>query len=284
MSIFDKISKNINMGSSADRLIRMSEEEKIIQYKEDYYSYGYATLFDFVDKFCFNTWQHRNECVDVSDFLNVLKYEKIKQNAHVKSESLLELIELIYNFWLLAFTTIHEHSDKATGIGNFDHLKKVMEDLVEKHNYVIELLDNNTMVRVVPNKPEVEATVEILPDDIGFDTVMYNHTSLKGNLSEKKRILVELGRELEPCRDDLKNEDKVLEDDIFCMLNNLDIRHNNTSEEDEKQFKLVVANMSDEEIEEWYDDLYEMMLIGFLLVKNIDRKERVKELRGKMKK
>lgn len=281
--IFDKVSRNINMGSSADRLIKMSEEEEIIKYKKSYYSYGYATLFDFVDNFCFNTWKHRNECVDVSDFLNVLDYEEIKQNAHTKSESLLELVELIYNFWLLAFTATYEHSNSVTGVANFHHLKKVMDDLVEKHNYVVELLDDNTMVRIVPNKPEVNAVAEKLPDDAGIDTVMYNHSSLKGNLSEKRRILIELGKKLEPQRDKLKNENRDLEDDIFCMLNNLDIRHNNTSEVDEKQFKPVVANMSEEEIEEWYDDLYEMILIAFLLVRNIDRKKKVKELRDRMK-
>ena len=159
-----------------------------------------------------------------------------------------------------------------------------MDDLIEKHNYTAKFFDNNTMVKIVPNKPEVEAVVETLPENVGVDTIMYNHSSVKGNLSEKERILVELGRELEAQRDDLKNEDKDLEDDIFCLLNNLDIRHNNTSEEYKKQFRLVVANMSDEEKEKWYDDLYEMMVIGFLLVKNIDRRERVKELRGKMKK
>ena len=97
MNIFDKLSSNINMGSSVDRLIKMSQEEKIVKYKEKNSYYKSATLFDFVNEFCFKGWKHRGECLDVSDFLKELKYNEIKYNAHTDRESLLELIELIRN-------------------------------------------------------------------------------------------------------------------------------------------------------------------------------------------
>ena len=279
--IFDIVAKKIDIEGEVERLIKMTQEEKVIKYDGDLVHDYYYTLFEFVDKYSFKKWKHRDHCIDMTDYLNTLDYYEKEEDAFLNSESLLLVIELMYNFWMQAFMYIKTHS-YFEGVNNFNHLKKVMDDLVEKHNYMIKLLDDNTMIKVVPNKPEVDAAVEMLPDKVGFDTVMFNHSSLKGDLAEKKRILIELGKELEPIRDKLKNEKKDLEDDIFCMLNNMDIRHNNTSEDDQKQFKSVVANMNDKQIEEWYDELYEMMLLGFLTVKNIDRKERVKVLRKKM--
>ena len=279
--IFDLVSKRIDTEDEVERLITMTQEEKIIKNGEDYVRDYYYTLFEFVGKYTFKMWKHRDHCISISDYLEVLDYYEIEEEAITNTESLLLVIELMYNFWMQAFVYIETH-DYYEGVNNFYHLKTVMDDLVEKHNYKVELYDDNTMVKVVPNKPGVDGVVEMLPDKLSFDTVMYNHSSLKGDIAGKKKILVELGRELEAHRDKLEKENSDLEDDIFCLLNNLDLRHNNTSEKDKKQFKIVVANMNEMEIEKWYDELYEMMLLGFLTVKNIDRKEKVKELRSKM--
>ena len=280
--IFDLVSKRIDIEDEVERLITMTQEEKIIKNGEDYMRDYYYTLFEFVGKYTFKMWRHRDHCVDMTDYLKVLEYYEMEEEAISNTETLLLVIELMYNFWMQAFMYIETH-DYFEGVNNFYHLKTVLDDLVEKHNHKVELLDDNRMVKVVPNKPGVDEVVEILPDNVGFDTVMFNHSSLKANLPEKRKILIELGKVLEPQRDILKKENKDLEDDIFCMLNSMDIRHNNTSEADEKQYRSVVADMNEREIEEWYNELYEMMLLGFLTLKNINRKDKVKELRNKMR-
>ena len=58
----------------------------------------------------------------------------------------------------------------------------------------------------------------------------------------KKQILLALGSELEPKRRELEKRNKQLSEDIFFMLNNLNLRHNNRSKKD-KNYKAYVANM-----------------------------------------
>ena len=66
------------------------------------------------------------------------------------------------------------------------------------------------------------------------------------------------------------------------MLNNLNIRHNNRSKKDKSKYKEYVANMSKTRLEKWYDELYQMMLLAFLLLDNIERKKKVSELKSKI--
>lgn len=41
----------------------------------------------------------------------------------------------------------------------------------------------------------------------------------------------------------------------------------------------MVADMGAEEIEKWYDDIYQMCLLAFLELDHLDRKNRVKQLK-----
>ena len=53
-------------------------------------------------------------------------------------------------------------------------------------------------------------------------------------------------------RNILKGINKSLESDIFYILNNYNIRHNNIAE-DTPKYRNIVANMSDKEIVKIYD-------------------------------
>ena len=99
-----------------------------------------------------------------------------------------------------------------------------------------------------------------------------------GDIEAKKSILLSMGAELEPLRGNMNTKDKDNEDLIFFMLNNMNLRHNNVTEGDSK-YKEGVALMPEEELEGWYDELYQMMLLAFLQLDNKERIERVKELK-----
>ena len=61
---------------------------------------------------------------------------------------------------------------------------------------------------------------------------------------------------------------------LFLMNMNL-IRHNNKSGKNKKE---LVAQMSDEELESWYDELYQLLLFCVLIKDNKERKDKVDEL------
>lgn len=277
-SIFDIVADNIDMESDTFRLTTMMENEKTLcLWRNTYYS-----IFKFVDEYCFQDWEYRNHFINVNDFLEALDYATLIKDAIHDIEAHLTLVELFYNFWNLAYNKFEDEEFKKNlqWCGNFYHLKDVMDDILEEHNHTVYAAEDKDYFIVIEDKPEVTATAEIMPTAaLSFDIIRYNHRSLKGELDFKKAILVSLGAELEPKRKTLQGVNRQLSEDIFFMLNNMNVRHNNCVKEDAGKYKEYVANMSAEEMENWYDELYQMILLAFLLLDNIERISNVKDLK-----
>ena len=275
-SIFDIASASINISNEVDRIVSMSAKEKST------YSPPYdLTLFEFIDKCCFRDWSYRGHFVNVVDFLETVNYNEIKKDAkNGDTDAFMTLIELTYNFWNLAYRDIMDKDSQNGWNNNFFHLRDVMLDNLEKYNHKAYI--ENERILIIEDKPEVTAVVEIIEQDLAIDIIRYNHRSLQGEIELKKKILISLGSELEPKRKELQALNKQLSEDIFFMLNNLNVRHNNRSKKDIAKYKEHVAKMTKARLEKWYDELYQMMLLAFLLLDNVDRTANVKELKEKI--
>lgn len=88
-----------------------------------------------------------------------------------------------------------------------------------------------------------------------------------------------MGAELEPKRNVLKGINQSLERNIFFMLNNLNLRHNNCAERD-KNYKKAVASMTPMDLEHWYDELYQMILLANLELENSKRLHDIDSLKN----
>lgn len=274
-NIFEIASASINISNEVDRIVTMS-----IQEKNTYSPPWNRTLFEFVDERCFKEWSYRGHFVDVKDFLESVDYNEIKKAAkNGDVDAFMTLIELTYNFWHLANEDISDERTRSGWHDNFYHLEDVMLDNLEKYNHKAYI--DGERVLIIEDKPEVTAVAEIVEQDLAIDIIRYNHRSLQGELDLKKTILLSLGAELEPRRKELQVLNKQLSEDIFFMLNNLNVRHNNRSKKD-KNYKEYVAKMRKDRLEKWYDELYQMMLLAFLLLDNVERTANVKELKDKI--
>ena len=279
-SIFDIVSEKVDLKSDVHRILQVVKLEKALCVDK----YSYLTILKFVDDYCFVEWAHRGHFIHVKDFLDALDFEKLTKQAEVDSEALLTFIELVYNFW---FISCQKFDDKEKGYelqwcGNFYHLKDIMDDILDQYNHIALTNEDRDCILIVENKKEVTAVAEILPTELAFDTIKYNHRSLQGKIELKKSILISLGAELEPKRKDLQSLNKQLSEDIFFILNNLNIRHNNRSRKDKAKYKEYVAKMTKKQLEKWYDELYQMILLAFLLLDNVNRTSKVKDLKDKI--
>lgn len=279
-SIFDIVSEKTDIKSEIHRIIYVAKIEKNLCID----GYSYITIFNFVNEYCFHEWTHRGHYIHVDDLLKTLDFEGLIKKAETDVQALLTFIELVYNFWYLAY---RKFDDKEKGFqlqwcGNFYHLKDIMDDILEQYNHIVYTNEDNDCVLVVEDKREVTAVAEILPEKLAFDTIKYNHKLLQGDIELKKSILISLGAELEPRRKELKNLNNQLSEDIFFMLNSINIRHNNRSKKDKSKYKECVAKMTKKQLEKWYDELYQMILLAFLLLDNVDRTKKVKELKDKI--
>lgn len=159
-----------------------------------------------------------------------------------------------------------------------EYLRHV-EILAEKIGFM--LYEKEGLFELVPIDQAAISVSEII-DDISYRVIEYNHQSMRGDIEGKKAILIELAGKLEPLRSQLKNTDKTLEDDLFMLLNNLNIRHNNI-EKGSSKYIPYIAEMDRDDLEKWYDDIYQMCLLAFLELDNVDRKKRVDELKKAIK-
>ena len=279
-SIFDLVSENINIEDEVKRILTMAEDEYILCVDE----ISYKKLFKFVDEYCFKYWNYRGHFINVDDYLKALDYTSLKRRASQDVDSLLTIIELIYNFWNLSQQEFDD-SEKGYDLkwsGNYYHLKDVMDDILQQYNHTAFINEDKDCVLIIEDKEVVTATAEILPSAMAFDVIKYNHRSLQGEIELKKAILISMGAELEPKRKELQTINKQLSEDIFFMLNNVNIRHNNRSKKDKAKYKEYIAKMNKTRLEKWYDELYQMMLLAFLLLDNVDRMDKVRELKEKM--
>lgn len=279
-NIFDIASQNTTMASEVGRLITMATKEDTICVN----TYGDKTLFEYFDEYCFEDWMQRGHFVDLDDFLKCIGFDNLKRSATEDVEVFLTLIELIYNVWVLVNVDVANYDKmgyKLEWEGNYYHLKKVMDDILGQYNYTAYVDKKSEKVLVIENTPGVTAVAEIVEPSLALEVIKYNHYTLKGEIELKKSILLKMAQQLEPQRKSLHAIDSKLEDNIFFMFNNLDLRHNNRSAND-KSYKEYVAKMKKRDLEKWYDELYQMVLLAFLLLDNVDRTEKVKELKGKI--
>ena len=66
-----------------------------------------------------------------------------------------------------------------------------------------------------------------MPAPLSYKVIAYNHHSKKGDLENKRQILLALADVLEPQRKILESIDRQFASDLFYVYNNFNIRHNN---------------------------------------------------------
>lgn len=272
-NIFEIMEQKFDLSTELKRIYILFEK------RETVYTFGQAfTLRNYIKSKGFATWRNRGRCIDSDEFLSLLNYKDLWETATKNKQSLFTLIEIIYNFWYIA--QINEGASYAydTYSKDFTLLKKIMDDCLAYYNYKGEYTYEFEQLIVIEDKPEATAVAEIVDNELSYKVLRYNHYILKGDLDAKKDILLALGKDLEPKRKQLHEIDKTLEDNIFFILNNLDIRHNNKIKGD-KYFIQFVFDMDDSTMEGWYDELYQMILLAYLQIDQVDRNNKVKTLK-----
>lgn len=273
-NIFEIVADTFDLSRELVRIKRLFEKETVVYIP---YEFDHSVL-EYVKSAGFSVWKNRGRCVDADDFLSLLGYKKLWQSAESDESDLFLLLEIVYNFWHIVnhrTHTLYSYDDRGR---NFALLKKILDECLAQYNYRGEYFPELEQLIVIEDKPEVTAVAEIVEKEISYKVLRYNHYMLKGDLQAKKDILLALGTDLEPKRKQIQAIDKDLEDGIFYILNNLNLRHNNKSVGD-KNYRQAVADMDDAAIEGWYDELYQMMLLAYLQLDQVARNASVKALK-----
>ena len=225
---------------------------------------------------CFLSFSFRGTCLSLDEFNDLYGFHFQKDPADFKIDDLISLCEYMENL-LMAYQSIplsfpYGYGNARPQLINVQFYLQQIGHVMEKIGYM--QAAQNGLTIFVEKSPAAIAVAEseLIPVDLSYRLISYHHHSMKGQLEEKKSTLVQLASLLEPKRADLKSTDKSLEEDLFYLFNNLNIRHNNMDPADPPKYKSVVAKMNPDELERWYDETYQMCLLAFLQLEHLERK------------
>lgn len=216
----------------------------------------------------------RGTCLSIDEF-NIkygFHFKKDFYNGNETLDDLVNFIEYTYNFVVLL-------SEKANGYGNQVILYKEQIAIIESSIGYMHQFDETSQTYIFVSISEAATAVsEIIDPELSSKVIFYNHHSMKGDLARKRDTLLKLADKLESQRSVLKGINHQLETDVFTLFNSINIRHNN-SDPDGAYYKPYVASWDDDTQEEWYDETYQLILLCFLEIDNIERKKKIKELK-----
>jgi hypothetical protein len=231
---------------------------------------SYIPIEHVVDNNLFFAWKQRYSCLNTVDLKQKLKLSFVS-NGNLNNKIL--CLEYICNMIELINTKLSYPTYQKTK--EFVILEKNIELFLEHINYEKLIIKDEEKVILVPKNPAATAVAEISSKDVAFAILKYHHASLKGQIEEKRKLLLSIANEYEPLLNKPIAGFKEYFDKATNMLNNMNIRHNNKSGKNKKE---LVAQMGDDELESWYDELYQLLLFCVLIKDNKERKDKVDDL------
>lgn len=251
-------------------LICLFKEEKCVWNR-----YSYVSVFEYVDNHYFRSLPFRGSYLNVSALMNDLK---LYDAPFVNLDSLFLLCEFLIA--ILPEEIIKHNADlekQAQVI--FENIFSILE----KTNHKLFEIEENKFIVVENNKAATQAAEIVEDDNVSFDLIKYNHYALKGNLSEKKKILTSIGVYIEPILSNKTFRDsmyKNLLSDTRFVFNNFHIRHNNLTGPKAQEY---TQSLKDDELENWYDKAYDLAIAVIIATECLPVQEELSELKKNYK-
>ena len=230
------------------------------------YPYDYLSIADYIDSHFFDV-PFRDTCTNLKDFERKCGWNFVSRPRNFNLFYLVDLCEFVYNLVYCMDTSDFNFQLWLKKKNVLDQIKKI----IEKIGYIS--ITKNKLTIFVERDAAAVSVAEILPPPVSYRVISYNHRSMKGNIEIKKETLLKFSDLLEPKRDELKRMDEKFTSDLFYMFNNFNLRHNNIDPCLKGKYKKVIAEMPNDKLESWYDEIYQMCLLAFLRIEHIQREK-----------
>lgn len=217
----------------------------------------------------------RGTCISLDDFNDVynLYFERVPSNFDLNY--LLLFCEYTYNL-LIYLNPMNSSGSICMSSPSQIYLQQIYK-VIEEIGYMYSANEKGITI-FTPKLPEAISVSEIIKPEISYKVIEYNHHLLQGDIEKKKAILLVLADQLESRKIELKSINNTLGTNIFILFNNLNIRHDNCGIESPYYIEYI-ANMSQKELEQWYDETYQLSLLAFLELDNVERNRKISELK-----
>lgn len=273
-NIFELLSEKYNIVKEMNKIAELFLSIEITATNPLNFQDGICSIEQLFEWNCFPKWKQRGpylSCAEMKADLN------IPNSFSNNMDDIIRGLEYYINVLRMVDEKLNfSHNMQFSCPPAYPMLLKNIDILLEHLNYEKKVFAQDEKVILVPKNPAATAVAEITDKEhIAFAILKYNHNSLRGDLEGKRQLLLSIANEYEPL---LKNPIDGFTDyfkKATFLLNNLNLRHNNKSGKDKKQF---VVDMPNKELEKWYDELYQLLLFCVLIKDNVKRKKEIEDL------
>ena len=269
-NIFDILKENVNIEVEVETIEELGEEDLIVEGR------NYYSLEEFVDEYCIRDWKNRNRCITCEQIRKKIGISSLDMIMYSEKEILLYLEYMINMIYLV---NNHIKNSFFEIEKEYIYLEENVNGLIDDLGYEPKEFEEKEQVILVEKNSAATAVAEIVEPELAYEVLSYNHHTMKGDIERKQKILKVLADKFEALRPQIKNINGELESNIGFLLNKMNIRHNNLQGKNEIQY---VKHLSKKELEAWYDETYQMLLLAFLEVDNEDRAKKVKQLKAEL--
>lgn len=276
-NIFDLLKDRYNTNNEFRKITELFNS-KLVQQEISSFARRYTnyyTLEEMVEDVFFD-WKGRGSCISCQNMREELEINKIIDDTKRTIDDIIIALEYYKNIFILFINRVAPKLDHYaySYLNSFHMLNPNMDKLLDYLNYEQHVFEKEEMVILIPKNPAATAVAERSSEDTAMAILMYHHASLKGQLEEKRKLLLTIAREYEPLLKKGIDGFSSYFDNARNMLNNVHLRHNNKEGKDKIE---KIAKMSDEELENWYDELYQLLLFCVLIKDNKERKDKMTE-------
>ncbi len=227
------------------------------------------TIEQYVNDFLFINYEYAGTYISIRDMRDSLKISSKYLNKNDKNIMLL-YFEFVLNMVYLLRRKIlgTDHYNVASVNKLFNNIQLILEKL----NYKI--IEKNNYLYIVENDTSSSAISELYPE-LSEAVIEYRRFDLKGKVTEKRNILQTLSLKVESIEQKLKGTTyNPIANDVGNLYNNLHIRHDNFGGNPNNN----IIDMSDEELEKWYDITYDTTLTALMICHYLEYNKEIDNL------
>lgn len=270
-NIFEILKSKYDIKSEMNKIIELVSI-KMFSVSNFYGQRVQYTAEELFDNVLLRNWKQRGSYLSSTEIKRILQIPQIF-NKEMTEIMIITTLEYYENIFYLIYKNLGIPNNPNYETSQYYSLTiENMNILLEHLNYEMKIFENEEKVILIPRKPEATAVAEISSEETALAILMYNHHSMKGDIEGKRTILYKIAHEYET----LLKKPREGYNDFFvktnALLNNLHIRHDNKTKEGNKN---PVIEIDDKELENWYDELYQLLLFCVLIHDNLERKNRV---------
>lgn len=241
--------------------------------------FGRASIEDDIERY-FKNWKYKANYLSFYEIREQLEFTYGFEGIIAVPYGYVESINVFFDYCEMIINMIYiiPEGKRLSHEDNINEIKRLVNYDLNSLNHEIRKLDDKYLI--VQKDAAVSEVVELVEPAIADSILEYNHYVLKGDLEKKKNILIKIANALEPQKSEIKAINYQLFKDYFYLINNMDIRHNNCDSSDTSNYNAYFDKLTIEEKEEWYDEIYQMGLLIFLLLENKERSIRITNIKN----